>query len=97
MACHGSGGFGSSSGNLSSEAVVALHAAALVLLGYFSWPLYGAYALFFAVGTAGADVQLWDAGAGRQVRSMRGHAARVGSPCPPRGSSGSPSPVPCRR
>jgi cell division cycle 20, cofactor of APC complex len=43
-----------------------------------SWMKEGGGA-YLAVGTAGADVQLWDAGAGRQVRSMRGHAARVGS------------------
>ena len=31
------------------------------------------------VGTSTSDVQLWDAGRGKQVRSMRGHSARVGS------------------
>jgi cell division cycle protein 20 (cofactor of APC complex) len=32
-----------------------------------------------AVGTAGGDVQLWDAERARQIRSMRGHSARVGA------------------
>ena len=32
-----------------------------------------------AVGTASADVQLWDAEKCKQVRSMKGHAARVGA------------------
>jgi cell division cycle protein 20 (cofactor of APC complex) len=32
-----------------------------------------------AIGTANNTVQLWDVQAGRQVRSMSGHAARVGS------------------
>lgn len=32
-----------------------------------------------AVGTAGGDTQVWDAEAGRQVRRLRGHAARVGA------------------
>ena len=30
-----------------------------------------------AVGTASADVQLWDANRVKQVRSLKGHAARV--------------------
>jgi len=32
-----------------------------------------------AVGTAGGDVQLWDAERNKQIRSMRGHSARVGA------------------
>lgn len=32
-----------------------------------------------AIGTADNTVQLWDASAGRQVRAMRGHSARVGA------------------
>lgn len=32
-----------------------------------------------AIGTASADVQLWDADKCKQVRSMKGHAARVGA------------------
>jgi cell division cycle protein 20 (cofactor of APC complex) len=32
-----------------------------------------------AVGTANNTVQLWDVAAGRQLRSLRGHAARVGA------------------
>ena len=32
-----------------------------------------------AVGTAGGDVQLWDAERAKQIRSMRGHSARVGA------------------
>ena len=32
-----------------------------------------------AVGTSHAEVQIWDAAAGRQVRTMRGHGARVGA------------------
>ena len=32
-----------------------------------------------AVGTAGGDVQLWDAERCKQIRSMRGHSARVGA------------------
>lgn len=34
---------------------------------------------FLAVGTASADVQLWDCEKLRQVRNMKGHAARVGA------------------
>jgi cell division cycle protein 20 (cofactor of APC complex) len=34
---------------------------------------------YLAVGTASADVQLWDAEKMRQVRSMKGHTARVGA------------------
>lgn len=34
---------------------------------------------YLAVGTAGADVQLWDVEKMKQVRSMRGHTARVGA------------------
>jgi cell division cycle protein 20 (cofactor of APC complex) len=34
---------------------------------------------YLAVGTASADVQLWDADKMRQVRSMKGHSARVGA------------------
>lgn len=34
---------------------------------------------FLAIGTASADVQLWDVDKQRQVRSMKGHAARVGA------------------
>jgi cell division cycle protein 20 (cofactor of APC complex) len=32
-----------------------------------------------AIGTAGADVQLWDCERARQIRSMKGHAGRVGA------------------
>lgn len=41
-----------------------------------SWVEEGSY---LAVGTASSQVQLWDADATRQVRSMRGHTARVSS------------------
>jgi cell division cycle protein 20 (cofactor of APC complex) len=34
---------------------------------------------FLAIGTAGADVQVWDVEKGKQLRSMRGHAGRVGA------------------
>ena len=34
---------------------------------------------YLAVGTASADVQLWDTERMRQVRSMKGHTARVGA------------------
>jgi len=34
---------------------------------------------YLAVGTSSADVQLWDAEKCRQVRSMKGHSARVGA------------------
>lgn len=34
---------------------------------------------YLALGTSSADVQLWDAGAGKQVRRLRSHAGRVGS------------------
>ena len=34
---------------------------------------------YLAIGTAGADVQVWDVEKGRQLRSMRGHGARVGA------------------
>lgn len=32
-----------------------------------------------AIGTSNADVQLWDANRMKQVRSLKGHAARVGA------------------
>lgn len=34
---------------------------------------------YLAVGTSSAEVQIWDVERGRQLRTMRGHAARVGS------------------
>ena len=34
---------------------------------------------FLAVGTAQSEVQIWDVGGMRQLRSMKGHRARVGS------------------
>jgi len=34
---------------------------------------------YLAVGTNSSDVQLWDVEKGKQVRSMKGHAARVGA------------------
>jgi cell division cycle protein 20 (cofactor of APC complex) len=42
-----------------------------------AWAADGAH---LAVGVAGtAEVQVWDAAAGRQLRSLRGHGARVGA------------------
>lgn len=41
-----------------------------------SWVQQGSY---LAIGTNNADVQLWDAAQSRQLRSMKGHAGRVGS------------------
>ena len=32
-----------------------------------------------AIGTSNADVQLWDTNRMKQVRSLKGHAARVGA------------------
>jgi len=34
---------------------------------------------FLAVGTSGADVQLWDVNKGKKLRSMKGHLSRVSS------------------
>ena len=40
------------------------------------WSADGSY---LAVGTNDAEVQLWDAAAGRRLRTMKGHTARVGA------------------
>lgn len=44
-----------------------------------SWAPQGGPGGVLAVGTANADLQLWDAERRKKVRSMGGHAARVGS------------------
>jgi cell division cycle protein 20 (cofactor of APC complex) len=38
---------------------------------------WGADGKHLAIGTGNAEVQIWDAAAGKQVRSLQGHAARV--------------------
>ena len=41
-----------------------------------SWAADGKH---IAVGTDSATVQIWDAGRSKQIRSLKGHAARVGA------------------
>ena len=40
-------------------------------------PLASAAGKHISVGTASATVQIWDASRGKQIRALKGHAARV--------------------
>ena len=65
----------------SSNAVCAPRTAQLMECGdeddYVTSVAWAADGKHVAVGTSAAQVQIWDAARGRQVRALRGHSARV--------------------